>query len=99
MGCSYRYDDNKCRVNNNFCPFVYYCGRIKAYKELDRARKGCKYMTEVKVPDGYKKVEHERRGYLYINMGEEVVKVLNPFDYVPQFVKISKTKNGYKIKK
>lgn len=100
MGCNYRYDENKCKAINDVCPFVYYCGKIQAYKELERAKRGCKYMSnDIKIPDGYKKVEYEKRGYLYVNMGGEVVKILNPFNDIPQFVKVSKTKNGYKLKK
>ena len=100
MACNYRYGGNKCKIINDVCPFVYYCGRIQAYKELERVMRGCKYMnSDIKIPNGYKKVEYERRGYLYINMGTEVIKVLNPFDDIPQFVKVSKTKSGYKIKK
>lgn len=99
MGCKYRHDGNKCKMTNSQCPFVYYCGKIQAYKELERAKMGCKYMSQIKVPDGYKLVEHERRGYLYINMGNEVIKVLNPFEDIPQFVKVTKTKSGYKLKK
>lgn len=99
MGCSYRYDGNKCRAINDICPFVYYCGKIQAYKELERAKRGCKYMSQVEIPEGYKKVEHERHGYLYVNMGDEVIKILNPFKDIPQFVKVFKTKTGYKVKK
>ena len=99
MGCKYRYEGNKCKAMNSECPFVYYCGRIQAYKELERAKLGCKYMNEVEIPEGYKKVEYERHGYLYVDMGNEVIKIPNPFEDIPQFVKVSKTKTGYKVKK
>ena len=56
-------------------------------------------MNEVEIPEGYNKVEYERHGYLYVDMGNEVIKILNPFGDIPQFVKVSKTKNGYKVKK
>ena len=60
---------------------------------------GCKYMNEVEIPEGYNKVEYERHGYLYVDMGNEVIKIPNPFEDIPQFVKVSKTKTGYKVKK
>lgn len=56
-------------------------------------------MNEVEIPDGYKKVEYERHGYLYVNLGDFVLKIENPFDVIPQFVKVIKTKTGYKLKK
>ena len=99
MGCKYRYEGNQCKAMNSECPFVYYCGRIQAYKELERAKFGCKYMNEVEIPEGYKKVEYERHGYLYVDMGDEVIKIPNPFEDIPQFVKVSKTKTGYKVKR
>ena len=86
MGCKYRYEGNQCKAMNSECPFVYYCGRIQAYKELERAKFGCKYMNEVEIPEGYKKVEYERHGYLYVDMGDGVVKIPNPFEDIPQFV-------------
>jgi hypothetical protein len=99
LSCKYRYEGNKCKAINSICPFVYYCGKINGYKELERAKSGCKYMNEVEIPDGYKKVEYERHGYLYVNLGDFVLKVENPFDDIPQFVKVIKTKTGYKLKK
>ena len=56
-------------------------------------------MNEVEIPEGYNKVEYERHGYLYVDMGDGVVKIPNPFEDIPQFVKVSKTKTGYKVKK
>ena len=99
MGCKYRYEGNQCKAMNSECPFVYYCGRIQAYKELERAKFGCKYMNEVEIPEGCKKVEYERHGYLYVDMGNDVIKIPNPFEDIPQFVKVSKTKTGYKVKR
>ena len=99
MGCKYRYEGNQCKAMNSECPFVYYCGRIQAYKELERAKFGCKYMNEVEIPEGYNKVEYERHGYSYVEMGNEVITIRDLFEDIPQFVKVSKTKNGYKVKK
>ena len=94
-----RNEGNQCKAMNYEWPFVYYWGRIQAYKELERAKLGCKYMNEVEIPEGYKRVEYERHGYLYVDMGNEVIKIPNPFEDIPQFVKVSKTKTGYKVKK
>ena len=52
------------------------------------------------VPKGYYRVRFERRGYLYVDFGDKTVAIKNPFEDVPEFVKVSKLKNGtYRLKK
>lgn len=61
--------------------------------------KNCKVQDSIKPPKGWYKVRMERKGYLYVDINNQTIKLSNPFDYVPIFVKISKLKNGsFKIK-
>lgn len=101
MSCEYRVDGNKCQATNGVCVVAYWCSKVSAYKEMSNAKDICKYlraaMENVVVPDGCTKVEFVRHGKLYINIDDTVRPYENPFDYIPQYVKIKKTKNGYKI--
>lgn len=100
MSCNHRVDGNKCQLTNNACVAVYWCAKLSAYKEMTNAKERCKYLNtkdEIVVPDGCVKVEFVRRGKLYMNIDGTVRPYENPFDYVPQFVKVKKTKNGYKF--
>lgn len=61
--------------------------------------KYCKVSTNVQVPDGYNKVLFERNGCLYVKVDDQTIKMLNPFDYIPEYVKVYKSKGELKIKK
>ena len=59
----------------------------------------CKIKRNVKIPSGYYKVRQERKGYLYIDYDDVTIKVRNPFNYIPVYVKVKKTKDGkYNLK-
>lgn len=97
--CDFR-EQNKCKVNNGICPWVYYCDRVRAWKELSKAPKTCRLSEDAKIPNGFSKVVYERRGYLYIRTKNEMIKILNPYDYIPEYVKIYKSENDeWKIEK
>lgn len=96
--CNYR-DKNICRINNNVCPWVYWCDKINAHKELSKMPKHCRIIDSIPVPDGYNKVEFERNGYLYVKVDNQTIKIKNPFDYIPTMVKIYQSKSGWKIRK
>ena len=42
-------------------------------------------------------VQFERHGRLYVKVGNEVIKVENPYDYVPENVELRKYKGNYKV--
>ena len=44
-------------------------------------------------------VQFERHGYLYVKVGDEVIKVENPYDYIPDNVHLRKYKGTYKVVK
>lgn len=96
--CKYR-DGNHCKKTGDICPWSQWCGKINAYKERPGAEQYCKFLKKEETPDGYYKVEFERRGYLYINFKNDIIKVLNPFDDIPNFVKVRKFKSTYKLSK
>lgn len=94
MKCNNR-EDNKCLINNNTCPWVYWCDKVNGYKWLKNAPEECNLMP--KAED--KNVLFERRGYLYVEYKGEVVKVKNIFNYIPIKVSVVKGRNGkYRIK-
>lgn len=98
MDCSYR-NGQICNFTKNNCPWVYWCGKIAAYKERDGSDKYCKYRKQEIIPSGYSKVEFEKRGYLYITIDNQTLKLPNPYDYIPKYVKLYQSKGNWKIKK
>ena len=42
-------------------------------------------------------VQFERHGYLYVKVGDEVIKVENPYNYIPDNVELRKYKGNYKV--
>ncbi|MBQ0141789.1 MAG: hypothetical protein KBT06_03140 [Prevotellaceae bacterium] len=96
--CNYR-KENICTVNNEKCPWVYWCDKVNTWKELSKMPKKCKIGENTKAPDGFNKVVFERKGYLYVIVGDQTIKFLNPFDFVPEYVKLYKSKGELKIKK
>ena len=42
-------------------------------------------------------VQVERHGYLYVKVGDEVIKVENPYNYIPDNVELRKYKGNYKV--
>lgn len=97
--CNYR-ESTRCIINNSICPWVYWCDKIQGYKESTKMPNKCHVAETYEIPNGYYKVEFERRGYLYVNVDGTTIKILNPFDNIPFVVRMYKTKSGeWKIKK
>ena len=42
-------------------------------------------------------VQFERHGYLYVKVGDEVIKVESPYNYIPDNVELRKYKGNYKV--
>ena len=97
--CKYRIR-NKCSLTEVICPWAFWCGNVRDYKERDSYKTYCKILKDATVkekPDGYYDVKFERHGYLYVDFNGEVIKVENIFNDIPKFVKIKKTKTSYKV--
>lgn len=98
MDCPYcnvvNYDEiptcNK-QEGHPICPHVRRCIEHHIWKPLA-------YMANCPIksaPTG--NVQFERHGYLYVKVGEQVIKVENPYDYIPDNVQLRKYKGTYKV--
>lgn len=90
---------NKCSITEENCPFMYFCNKVNDWRPMNSIPKKCKVQDSIELPRGWSKVRMQRKGYLYIDIKGQTIKIQNPFDYIPIMVKISKLKNGeWKIK-
>lgn len=96
--CEYIKNNNYCSINNQICPYMYFCNIKQIWKPLKTMPTNCKMKQKIEVPKGFVLVRDERKGYLYLDVDKQTIMLRNPFDYVPQFVKLTKTKDGWKIK-
>ena len=98
MDCPYcnvvNYDEiptcNK-QEGNPVCPHVRRCIENHIWKPLN-------FMANCPIksaPTG--NVQFERHGYLYVKVGDQVIKVENPYDYIPDNVLLRKYKGTYKV--
>lgn len=98
MDCPYcnvvNYDEiptcNK-QEGNPVCPHVRRCIEHHMWKPLN-------FMANCPIksaPTG--NVQFERHGYLYVKVGDQVIKVENPYDYIPDNVQLRKYKGNYKV--
>ena len=73
------------------CPHVRRCIEHHMWKPLN-------FMANCPIksaPTG--NVQFERHGYLYVKVGDEVIKVENPYNYIPDNVELRKYKVNYKV--
>ena len=98
MDCPYcnvvNYDEiptcNK-QEGHPICPHVRRCIEHHIWKPLA-------YMANCPIksaPTG--NVQFERHGYLYVKVGDEVIKVENPYNYIPDNVELRRYKGNYKV--
>ena len=90
---------NQCRVTQATCPYMYFCEKIRGFKPSASMPADCKVKQKAETPKGYCRVRDERKGWLYIDYNDITVKVKNPFDHVPLYVRIKVLKSGeYKLR-
>lgn len=98
MDCPYcnvvNYDEiptcNK-QEGHPICPHVRRCIEHHIWKPLA-------YMDNCPIksaPTG--NVQFERHGYLYVKVGDEIIKVKNSYNYIPDNVELRKYKGNYKV--
>ena len=98
MDCPYcnvvNYDEiptcNK-QEGHPICPHVRRCIEHHIWKPLA-------YMANCPIksaPTG--NVQFERHGYLYVKVGDDIIKVENPYNYIPDNVELRKYKGNYKV--
>lgn len=76
---------------NPICPHVRRCLEHHIWKPLA-------YMANCPIrsaPTG--NVQFERHGYLYVQVDNQVIKVKNPYDYIPDNVELRKYRGNYKV--
>lgn len=78
--------------NDPICPHTYRCTKLLIWKELPA-------MRDCTLRQNSGNVQFERHGYLYVQQGSEIIKVVNPFDYVPDDVELKKINGNYKVTK
>lgn len=92
--------ENKCSITEDNCPFMYFCTKINNWKPLNSMPENCMVKERFEVPKGYYKVRMERKGFLYIDIDNQTIKVPNPFEEIPLYVKAYKLRNGqWRLKK
>lgn len=93
-------NQNKCSITNSVCPYVYFCNKKQLWVPLKSMPQDCKVKINIEIPKGYYKVRMERKGYLYVDIGDITYKILNPFDDIPLYVKATKLRDGsWKLRK
>ena len=98
--CEYlELDKGYCKIGDNQCPYVYFCTKRNMYRPLSSFPERCAKAERASIPKGYYKVCVSRRGKLYVDYNGHIEIVDNPFDEVPAYVKLYKTKAGWKVKK
>ena len=98
--CEY-VQENKCIITNHICPFMYWCDNMQIWRPNRYMPTNCKVKeNNIVRHKGKYQVRNHRHNYLYVDIDNCTYKILNPFDFVPDYVDVTKTKNGeYKIKK
>lgn len=93
--------NNICTINKTVCPWVYWCDKLQIWRFNKYMPKNCKTKQQVKVKhEGKYQVIQCRKNYLYVEVDNITYKLLNPFDFVPEYVDLKKQKDGqYIIKK
>lgn len=92
--CIYIENEKECTILKKQCPYVYFCNKIKKWKEMNTMPANCKVKQKEIIPSGYYKVCFEKRGNLYIDINGHIEIVPNPFNIVPLYVKATKLKSG-----
>ena len=97
--CNFRVD-NSCQITQSVCPWVYWCDKVQAWKELSKKPKVCNVQPNLEeLPKGTYYVKFERNGYLYVSVEGGLEKIKNIFNYQPLTVQLYKYKGEWKIKK
>lgn len=90
--------DCQCTKTGDYCLYVYRCEKEKRNRPMSQMV-NCKFKQEpIKLGKGEYKVRFEHKGKLYVEVDNQVIVFKNPFDYIPQIVKLKKVNGEYRIK-
>lgn len=78
----------RCQVDNDLCPFVYRCTVEMRWKPLDGMDKCTNRVKEETLAKDEYRVRFALKGRLFVEIDDFVKEVPNPFDSVPQKVKL-----------
>lgn len=88
-----------CEETHTYCAFQRFCRKVNQWIETEAAKE-CKVMRNKEIPKGAYKVVDMRRGNLYVLVGDTIILLSNPYETIPDYVYLTKTKEGkYRIKK
>jgi hypothetical protein len=76
-----------CKKSNDICPFSRFC-RTQNKVIPTNSQDNCLLRTKKEVPEGCCNVRFEKKGKLYVDYEDRVIVVVNPYDIVPDYVKI-----------
>lgn len=76
----------QCKVDSYLCPFVYRCQTEMRWKPLDGMKSCVNNRINLPLAKDEYRVKFELKGNLFIEIGDFVKEIKNPFDYVPQKV-------------
>jgi len=97
-----------CNKLNEKCPIVRFCNKVNNIINSDNYETKCKIYMEVdmeekRTNDAPNKVLFQMKNkklVVELNDVDQAIQVDNPYDYIPQYVKLCKRRNGeYYIKK
>lgn len=109
MACEYGYyKDNEpfypkiyCKMDGSMCVYSKRCKIQEKYIALDNQKECYKYNMEKQkeIPKGSKYIEFERKGYLYVDMGDNhTEKIKNTLGKINQdYVYVKDGLDGYEI--
>ena len=96
--CDY-VDNIVCQITQYVSSWRYLWPDTGTWRDNKYMPDDCKVKRDAAVPKGYKRVREERKGWLYIDLGEQTIRVKNPFDHTPLYVRVKQLKSGeYKIR-
>lgn len=86
-----------CKKQKDVCPFSRFCTTRNKIIPTN-SQEYCKIRNKKEIPDGFFEVRFEKKGFLYVEYKDRVLKLKNPYDFIPPYVKVGKNKKFY-IKK
>ncbi len=87
-----------CSKTDDICPYTYRC-TVELRHKPTKGMKQCKLRKDKPIPKKAYKIRFEKKGKLFVEVDDYVIEFDNPFNYVPEYVYLTKTDKGYKIKK
>ena len=87
--------DNICSIENNICPFMYWCNKEMRWRPNKRMPDICKVAERYNNANGVYAVVSHYNNWLYIQVDKSTtIKRRNPYNYIPTSVDLCKDKNG-----